>query len=199
LNCAAAILAGGKATRRGGQPKALLTVGGETILERQLRVLRPLFAPIILVANEYAPYAGFGLTIVPDVVPGDRGPLVGILSALEAAGSGHVVCLACDMPMLCTPVLTLLRDYAPDAQAVVPAVSGHDEPLHARYATAAAPVIRAQLSSGDFKVRHLLARLRTARPAEAELRALDPSLTFATNINTPAELLALRRAVDKRA
>jgi molybdopterin-guanine dinucleotide biosynthesis protein A len=48
---AVAILAGGKATRMGGQPKSFLVVDGRRIIDRQLDVLRPLFEEILIVAN----------------------------------------------------------------------------------------------------------------------------------------------------
>ncbi len=54
-----AILAGGGATRFGGGPKGLETVGGERILDRLAEVLASaLGTPPILVAN--APGAGAG-------------------------------------------------------------------------------------------------------------------------------------------
>src|SRR5262249_62364353 len=96
--CAAAIIAGGQATRMQGRNKSLLLVEGERVIDRQLRVLRPLFDEILVVANRSAPYADLGLPVTGDVVPGGYGPLVGILSALEVAHADRVLCVACDMP-----------------------------------------------------------------------------------------------------
>ena len=47
MSVAAAILAGGGGTRMGeGVVKGLLSVGGQRIIDRQLAVLRPLFAEV---------------------------------------------------------------------------------------------------------------------------------------------------------
>lgn len=51
MKISAAILAGGRARRMNGEDKALLEVGGQPILLRQLTVLRPLFTEILVVAG----------------------------------------------------------------------------------------------------------------------------------------------------
>src|SRR5262249_51342017 len=66
-NVAAAILAGGGGTRMGeGVVKGLLSVGGERIIDRQLAVLRPLFAEVVIAANDPEPWVDLGLRVVPD-------------------------------------------------------------------------------------------------------------------------------------
>ncbi|HJZ87046.1 MAG TPA: molybdenum cofactor guanylyltransferase [Polyangia bacterium] len=191
MTCAAAILAGGQATRMGGRPKSFLLVGGARVIERQLPVLRGQFDELLIVANDGPLYEPFGLPVVPDLMPGGFGPLIGILSALEAARSDQVLCVACDMPFLDPRALALVRDHAPAAEVVVPMVGGREEPLHARYARSAASAIRAQLASGDYKVSRFFERVHTVRLDEDTLRALDPTLHFLQNVNTPDELAAL--------
>jgi molybdopterin-guanine dinucleotide biosynthesis protein A len=172
----------------GGRPKSFLEVGGRSVLDRQLEVLRPLFGEILIVANDAQLYERFGLPVVPDVVSGQPGPLAGILSAVESAQAPAVLCLACDMPFLAAEALRLVRDRAPEAEVVVPEVAGRAEPLFARYARTVGPAIRAQLSSGDYKVSRFFDRVRTVRIEEQDLRAVDPALRFLANVNTPEEL-----------
>src|SRR5262249_59434934 len=100
MSTAAAILAGGQATRMGGRPKSFLLVEGARVIDRQLAVLEPLFEELLIVANDRAIYEPFGHRVVADVMPGQKGPLVGILTALEAAHADRVVCVGCDMPFL---------------------------------------------------------------------------------------------------
>ena len=192
MSCAAAILAGGQATRMGGRSKSLVVVEGARVIDRQLAVLEPLFEELLIVANDRAVYEPFGHPVVADVVPGQKGPLIGILTALEAARADQVVCVGCDMPFLDGRALALVRDRDPDADVVVPIVAGYEEPLHARYGRAAVPAIRAQIASGDYKVSRFFDRVRTTRIAETELRALDGSLRFLSNINTLAQLESKR-------
>lgn len=184
----AAIVAGGKADRLGGQPKGLLMVEGRRIVDRQLEVLRAVFDRVFLVANDPAPWAGLGLEIVPDRVPG-AGPLAGLDAALGALAGDEdqVVCVAGDMPFLDAQILTLLRDHPP-AQAVVPRVAGRPEPLCARYARACLPVVQGALAEGRLKTQAVLAELETAYVEESTLRAVDPALKFLTNVNTPEDL-----------
>ena len=80
------VLAGGLARRMGGGDKALLKIGGETILERVLARLGPQCERIILNANgDPARFARFGLPVIADDIPDFAGPLAGILAGLDWA------------------------------------------------------------------------------------------------------------------
>jgi molybdopterin-guanine dinucleotide biosynthesis protein A len=193
VSVAAAIVAGGAATRLGGVAKSTLIVGGRTIAERQLEALRAAFSRVLVVANDAAPWAGLGLEVVGDRFPG-AGPLAGVHAALAAtADHAGVVCVAGDMPFVAPALLELLRDHAPDAAAVVPRVAGRAEPLLARWGRAALPVVEARLAAGERAVHAVFAALQTAWLDEPALRAVDPALRSFANINTPEEL---RRAQD---
>ncbi len=78
------VLAGGLARRMGGGDKALLKIGGMTILQRVLERLRLQCAGIVLNVNgDPARFAETGLPVVADDVPGFAGPLAGILAGLD--------------------------------------------------------------------------------------------------------------------
>jgi molybdopterin-guanine dinucleotide biosynthesis protein A len=187
----AAIIAGGRAARLGGQPKGLISIGGRRIIDRQLEALWAVFDRVFLVANDPGPWSDLGLTIVPDRVPG-AGPLAGLDAALSALDPGEVsvVCVAGDMPFLEPRALTLLRDHPP-AQAVVPRVAGRSDPLFARYHRSCAPVIARALAEGRLKAIALLDELAVAYLEEPAWQAIDPTLRFLTNVNTPEDLAGL--------
>src|SRR5262249_48322219 len=148
----AAVIAGGAATRLGGQTKPALVVGGRSIAERLLETLRAAFARVLVVANDAAPWEGLGAQVVADVHRG-AGPLAGIHAALvPPAGHAGVVCVAGDMPFVAPALLELLRAHAPGAAAVVPRVAGLPEPLLARWSPACLPVIEAHLAAGQRAV-----------------------------------------------
>jgi molybdopterin-guanine dinucleotide biosynthesis protein A len=190
----AAILAGGRGKRMGGGgegiAKGLLVVGGQRIVDRQLSVLRPRFAEVLIAANDPTPWDGLGLAIVPDRA--GAGPLAGLDAVLAALPDSvdAAVCVAGDMPFLVPAVIERLRDGAPGAMAFVPRVAGRPEPLLARYARTAAPIVRAQIARGAqaLSMMDLLARLDVTWLEEPELRALDPGLRSIINVNTPADL-----------
>ena len=199
-NVAAAILAGGGGTRMGaGVVKGLLAVDGQRIIDRQLAVLRPLFAEVVIAGNDPEPWAGLGLRVVPDRRPSDQiGPIAGLDAILAALAPtiDAVVCVAGDMPFLAPALLERLRDAAPAGSALVPRVAGRAEPLLARYARAVAPVVVDQIADGRYAMVDLLARLGAGVVwiDEPALRTLDPELRSIANINTPADLAALAAA-----
>ena len=78
------VLAGGLARRMGGGDKALIRVGGRTILAQILDRLGPQCSGIILNVNgDPARFTFTGLPVVADGVPGFAGPLAGILAGLD--------------------------------------------------------------------------------------------------------------------
>jgi molybdopterin-guanine dinucleotide biosynthesis protein A len=80
------VLAGGLARRMGGGDKALIAIGGATILDRVLARLRPACTAIAINANgDPARFARCGLPVIADSVPDFAGPLAGILAGLDWA------------------------------------------------------------------------------------------------------------------
>jgi molybdopterin-guanine dinucleotide biosynthesis protein A len=102
------LLAGGRAQRMGGGDKALRAVGGASILERVIAVMRPQCAGLVLNAHgDPARFAAFGLPVVADDVSGFKGPLAGILAGLDWVAAHHPnVALAISAPTD-TPFLPL--------------------------------------------------------------------------------------------
>jgi molybdopterin-guanine dinucleotide biosynthesis protein A len=100
------VLAGGLARRMGGGDKALITIGGATILDRVLARLTPVCIEIILNANgDPARFARFGLPLIADSVPDFAGPLAGILAGLDwaaehAPGTAWIASAPGDCPFL---------------------------------------------------------------------------------------------------
>ena len=96
------ILAGGLATRMGGGDKALLQLGGQSLLERVIARLEPQVAGLALNANgDPARFADFDLPVVADSVEGFAGPLAGVLAGLDWAaelGADAIVTVAADTP-----------------------------------------------------------------------------------------------------
>jgi molybdopterin-guanine dinucleotide biosynthesis protein A len=185
--CAAAILAGGRATRLGGIAKGLIEFDGRTILDAQLDVLRPLFDEVFVVANDPEPYRRFGLPIVGDRILG-CGPLGGLHAALCACRAPHLFLCACDMPALSGEAVRLVAGAGPEFEVVVPVVGGRPEPLHARYARAALPAIERALEMCRFKMSDCFADLRVLEIPEDALRRIDPDLSFLENLNVPEDL-----------
>src|ERR1051325_2240586 len=78
------VLAGGLARRMGGGDKALIEIGGVTVLDRVLGTLSGQCTDIIINANgDPERFADTGCEVVPDNVSNYPGPLAGILAGLD--------------------------------------------------------------------------------------------------------------------
>ena len=110
------ILAGGLATRMGGGDKALLQIGGQTLLQRVIDRLQPQVAGMALNANgDPARFDGFGLAVLPDSIAGFPGPLAGVLAGLDWAaeqGAEAIVTVAADTPFFPVDLVDVLQDTA---------------------------------------------------------------------------------------
>jgi molybdopterin-guanine dinucleotide biosynthesis protein A len=185
------IQAGGKSTRMGGDPKALMELGGRRIVERVLDVVRQVTERVLLVTNTPDLYAFLGLPMVPDVFP-DGGSLGGIYSGLRAAPGDAAFTVACDMPFLSAPVARLVLDRAGEADVVAPRIGEQWETLHACYGKACLAPMEWRLREGRLRITGFFEDVRVLAITEAEVAAVgDPARVF-MNVNTPDELARAR-------
>nr|WP_284521516.1 molybdenum cofactor guanylyltransferase [Cytobacillus pseudoceanisediminis] len=75
------ILAGGHSSRM-GENKALLKIGGKTVIERIADQLSSILPNVIIVANKQEDYQFLGLPLVSDRWK-EKGPLAGIHAGLS--------------------------------------------------------------------------------------------------------------------
>ena len=189
------VQAGGKSTRMGGEPKALMALGGRRIVERVVAAIAPVVDDVLVVTNTPELYAFLGLPMVGDVFP-DHGSLGGIYSGLAAASGDVAFTVACDMPFLRADVARLVIDRAGEADVAIPRVGDQLETLHACYAKACLPAMEARLRAGRLKIVGFFEAVRVTEIPEATVRALaDPSIVF-MNVNTPDELAQARAIVS---
>src|SRR2546430_13569094 len=102
------VLAGGS-SRRMGRDKALMTLGGEPLVVRAVRLLSGVCSDVAVASGDGRRLDGAGLGVrqVADVVP-DAGPVAGIAAGLEAARHALVAVVAVDMPDANPALLALL-------------------------------------------------------------------------------------------
>jgi molybdopterin-guanine dinucleotide biosynthesis protein A len=181
------IQAGGKSTRMGGEPKALLELGGRRIVERVLDVMRAVTERVLIVTNTPDLYAFLGVPMVPDVFP-EGGSLGGIYSGLRAAPGEAAFTVACDMPFLSAEVARLVIGRAAEADVVAPRIGEQWETLHACYGKACLGPMERRLREDRLKITGFFDEVRVLAIPEADVARLgDPGLIF-MNVNTPAEL-----------
>ena len=181
------IQAGGKSTRMGGRPKALLELGGRRIIERVLDVVGAVVDDVVVVTNTPDLYTFLGLPMVADAYP-EHGSLGGIFTGLATAAGDAAFTVACDMPFLHRDVARLVVARAGEGDVVIPRVGGQFETLHAVYGKACLPHIEARLKAGRLKIVGFFESVRVVEIAEAEVARHRPPEVVFMNVNTPAEL-----------
>src|SRR5256714_3279719 len=113
----------------GGEPKALLELGGRRIVERVLDAIAPVVDDVLIVTNTPELYGFLGLPMVADVYP-DHGSLGGIFTGLRAARGEAAFTVACDMPFLHPEVARLVVERSGEGDVVIPRVGAQLETLH---------------------------------------------------------------------
>lgn len=180
------ILAGGRGRRMGGADKALLTLGGASLLARVIDRFAPQVARLALSANgDPARFARFGLPVLPDPLPGFQGPLAGLLAGLDwaaAAGAEALVTVATDTPFL-PPDLVPRLLLAGSGGPAVAATSDGLHPTFGLWPVAVAPALCAALNSGTRRVTDF-ATAQGAATAVFPDQPFDPFL----NVNTAEDL-----------
>jgi molybdopterin-guanine dinucleotide biosynthesis protein A len=192
IPCVGVILAGGGATRFGGEPKGLRAIEGTRIIDRVAGALREAADELLLVAND--PDASTwlpGVRTVPDVRRGD-GALGGLHAALSHADGRAVLVVAWDMPFVPAALLRALRALGEaGADAAMPESSSSRrgvEPLCAWYAPGCLSAIEKRLDAGDRRVVSFHDDVRVARLNAASVSQCgDPAQIF-YNVNTPDDL-----------
>ena len=179
------VLAGGRSIRMGTN-KALLEVGGVRLIDGAVAVLCAIFPEVLVIGNDPAPYAGLGLPILPDLVPG-KDSLGGLFTAVTAAGHPHAFCLACDMPFANPALIRYLAGLAEGHDVVVPRTAEGVQPLHALYGKGCLPAMRRQIEADRLKIDRLFEQVRVRYVDEAEMRPHDPELLSFWNLNTREE------------
>jgi molybdopterin-guanine dinucleotide biosynthesis protein A len=190
------VLAGGQSTRM-GRAKALLELGGLTLLERALRLSVSVAAEAMVVGprGEFERYG----RVLEDVYPG-QGPLGGIHAALWASPTDLNLILAVDTPFLEARFLEFLLAQARESGAVVTVPRTRDgfHPLAAVYRRSFREAAEQALAEGRNKIDSLFSQVETRVLEEEELRRFAFPPAIFENLNTPEELERARRRLPEQ-
>jgi len=185
-------------------------VGGRTIIERILSVLKPLFKDIVIVTNSPHLYQRFKVKVITDVVKG-KGPLGGIYSGLLYSDFPYSMCVACDMPFLDGKLIAYMKEEIKDEDMLIPRskvgrqpftfgklrASDVDttspsmlglHPLHAIYSKRCIPFIEELLNHNKLKISELLSMVRVRYLYQKEIERFDSQEIAFYNINNEEDL-----------
>ena len=191
------ILAGGRSSRY-GKNKALVEMNGIRLIERVIRVIKPLFEHLIIITNTPRDYAYLKLPMVEDVIR-DLGPMGGVFTGLQAMPEEAGFFVACDMPFLNGKLIHHMVNVMEDFDAVVPKVDWKIEALHAIYSRRCIPAIKELIDKQDYQIIKFFQSVRVRYLSKEEIRYFDPELRSFFNINRPEELLNATRSTNRTA
>jgi len=194
--CSGWVLAGGQSSRM-GSPKALLEIGGRTLIARAVHLLQSVCSPVTVIGNPDS-YRPLGLTAVADE-RAELGPLGGILTALALTRTDWNLVVACDLPYLSAEWLRYLaaRAVRSSARVVLPQSASGAEPLCAVYHREAAATIRAAIGQGRLKVTRALEGLPIESVSPEEILPFDPRGLLFQNLNTPEDFERARADLER--
>jgi molybdopterin-guanine dinucleotide biosynthesis protein A len=182
------VLCGGKSTRM-GSPKALLPFGPETMLQRVVRLLSGVVAPIVVVAaaDQELPPLPRDAIVTRDERDA-RGPLEAIRAGLKALPPGveAAYVTSCDVPLLVPNFVRQMLDLAHGYDVAVMEIDGFTHPLSAVYRRATLPVVEDLLARDRLRPVFLFEAVKTRRVRPEDMTA-DPELRTLRNLNTRAD------------
>jgi len=190
-NITGVILAGGCATRMGGQDKGLIQLNGKCLIEYVITLLRPQVGELLISANRnQAHYAKLcTCPVLADTFGNYAGPLAGIATTLAQAQTDYVLFVPCDSPCLNPQLVERLSAFMLKVHADI-SVANDGKRMHPVFSLWKRHLLTDLLtflrtgkrSMHRFLARHSLAQTDFSSTPENFL-----------NINTPKELTTLNK------
>lgn len=195
------LLSGGRSQRMGGADKCLASLAGRPLLSHSLDRLRPQVSALVLNANGPTErFAGFGLPVVTDTIPGFAGPLAGFLAGMLWAqnhmpSARFIATVATDTPFF---PLDLVRRLSAaldsDHEVAIARCDDQNYPVFGLFPVSLADALESFLTESDNRA--VMAWLDSQRAAFVDF---SPELKCQTtpffNINAPADLAAAELTV----
>jgi molybdopterin-guanine dinucleotide biosynthesis protein A len=180
-----------------GFDKARLPLGSETMVGRQIRLLRAICCSVSIIGPPEE-FADAGIQVYEDEIAG-RGPLGGIHSGLRRARTEFSLFLSCDMPLMDARFLRYLCEQALVSRAsatVPPPWAKGVYPLCAVLRRGVLATVRSSLSLGRNQLGRFFRKVqrRTISKAEFARAGFSPRIFY--NTNTPEEYEKVRRQFE---
>jgi molybdopterin-guanine dinucleotide biosynthesis protein A len=181
------VFAGGRSERM-GRDKALLRIGGATLLERAVATVRSAGGrPVVLGPPRPGDLEGVAFFDEAAEAGGRSGPLNALRHGLQICETRIALALACDLPLVPPALLRFLAGEAERFAAVVPRAEGEMQVLCAAYTTGCLEIIERRLAAGDRSVHGFLEEAGARIVEPHELLSFGGEEIF-LNVNTPGDL-----------
>ncbi len=191
-NVTAVVLAGGQATRMGGQDKGLIRISGRTIVDRITSQLSVQVTRVLINANRNLDrYQRLGYTVVTDNLENYQGPLAGMAAALTEVEDDWLLTVPCDGPFLAKDYAHKMLHGAEENRVKLAVASDgiRLQPVYALINKRLVKSLEAFLQSGERKIDRWY-----AQHSFATVSFSDQAHMF-TNVNTPEQLNEVEREI----
>jgi len=191
---AEAFLLAGGAGRRLGEDKRFLLFQGKPLYAFQLEKLRAVFGRVTLLckSGERGRFDLWDGAAAEEEAPGSA-LLHGLISGLEHLSAPAGFFLGVDLPLFPIQGLEFFRGLSPAERVVVPRAGGRVQFACALYPRSILPLLHQYRDRGEYRLMTLLAALPHQSLEEDQLPFLRSEPRAFFNLNTPADLEALRR------
>jgi molybdopterin-guanine dinucleotide biosynthesis protein A len=187
----AVILAGGRASRMGGQDKGLVQFKAQTMIAHTLSRIGPQVDTLVINANRNLDsYRALGHAVITDSNQDFMGPLAGILSALHHFDDNVLLVVPCDCPWLPLDLAARMQACMLDNKTdIVVASDGEQEqPVVLLIKASMAQSIQDYLDAGERKLRNWY------RSHHFSVCAFTDNPNAFININTHEQIAQLSRS-----
>lgn len=184
------ILAGGKASRMGGQDKGLLELKGKPLWEHVAHAMKPQVGHIVISANRNLErYRTSGFPVFQDQLADFPGPLAGMLSVMQQCESEWFLFSPCDTPYIPGGLVERLSAHCQNANAVWVRDGERDHPTIALVNRSVASLLKDYLSRGERRVMFFMREI-----GGHSVDFSDTKESF-VNVNTPDDLASWQEKV----
>ncbi len=177
------ILAGGQASRMGGNDKGLIKLNNKPLIEHVIERLAPQASTILINANRHIEqYSVYG-QVISDSFSGYPGPLGGIHSGLTHAITDWVGFVPCDSPLISRDLVErFCKAVTKDSDIIVAHDGEHSQPVFTLYNKRVLPKLTTFLERGDRKI------ILLYNDCNTQYVDFSDSTECFLNLNTPDEL-----------
>lgn len=177
------ILAGGQASRMGGNDKGLIKLNGKPLIAHVIDRLIPQTSNISINANRnHDKYNEFG-NVISDQFSGYPGPLGGIHSGLVNTKTEWVGFVPCDSPLISPDLVQRMCNAVTESSDIIVAHDGeYAQPVFTLYNKRVLPKLTDFLQRGDRKI------ILLYNECDTQYVDFSDSTECFLNLNTPDEL-----------
>lgn len=195
------ILAGGRSSRMGFENKALLELGGKSLIAHVIEGAAPQVGQLLINANrDLKCFEKLAIPVLLDAYGPDAGPLAGIVTGMQYCrkhipGTKAVACFPADVPWFANDIVAQMAHAlnADSTQVAWLSTSGQLQPLFSLWPLNLEDALLAALGNGTYSPMALIRSLPNSLLCIEQCKVGDFE-----NINTPADLAKAQTHLQSR-